>query len=296
MPYPVIGEMRVPYDSDGTTVGYRSDEGNGMNMATFFGLGVQYWMSGTNLTAFNGEGAGFFIGKVYVHYPTYGAWFFFPELRNITKVAVCYPTSWGGMATPSEFKIQGSADSTNGVDGTWVDATFTRPTTNLFDMDAWRDNVFNVTFPYPIKVLRHGARVGAWSETCGCKAIHLYGRKATGETLDDLLFCDATTGDELLAVKDFGDTPEASDYDYSFKVKNASVDKVANTITIQSNDPSLLLSWTQDPADFTDILNVASIAAGSMTPTIYVKLTIGLPMQNLGPKASRIRASAVSWS
>jgi hypothetical protein len=291
MTYPTISARRIPYDLDGSTVGYRVSAGVEINLATLFGNGVSTWITGANLTAFNGESRGHTIGYTNNGYPMFGVWIFFPELRNVTRIGFQYPLV--SNYAISEHKIQGSADTTNGIDGTWEDATYTLPTSNLNHLDNWRDNTFAVAFSGAVKCVRVGHRnQTAYASQMQVCAIHLYGTKAAGETTNDLIFTD-TSGTELTALKDWGDRPEGSTATYSFKVKNVGA-SACTGITITSSNTTLTMSWLSG-SGFTDELTIASLGADSLSDTIYVRHTLGEPPLTLGPVAARIYMTG-TWS
>ena len=216
--------------------------------------------------------------------PDIALWFFLPEKREVTHIGFV----WSAEDT---LTIQGSSDTANGMDGTWETATFTQPVKGITGY-RWRTNIIAVSFAEPKKTIRihcYGTGTGshAWFGN-----VHIYGYKAAGETPDDILFCDASTGAEKTALMDWGDRPEGTTLIDSFKVKNASTGKIANDINLQLNHADFLLSWSAD-GPWTATLDIATLGVGALSNTIYVRNKLEPPLLLLGPYAARVIASVV---
>ena len=288
--YADVAEHRMPYDIDGTQVGYRYQV-NCVSLNTIIGNGLASWLDSSSKGNLNKENraqvwqvAGFKSGGVF--------WFFFPELRAVNKVGLQWnSTNAAGISTHS---IQGSADTTNGVDGTWETAIYTLPSPGT-DLDFWRNKIFTVSFSGPVKAIR----IGFWDlpsqynelDLCG---IHFYGRKAAGQQPDDVVFTDGS-GVELTSLMDFGDQPEGTTEIQNFKIKNASGSKIANNVNIQLNHPDFTVAFSQD-GPWQSVLDIASIGPGSLSSTIYVRNLLGPPLLTLGPKAARAIVTVGSWT
>jgi len=292
MSYPVISSRRMPYDIDGTVVGKRTTGYNSDAINTMLGNGVASWLSSGEVVNLNKEDR----SALFAAYSKILCfWFFFPEEREITHIGLLFSlNTYKGLES---MVVQGAADSTNGMDGTWETAVLTTPTYSQ-DADYWRDNVVPVSFSGTVSVLRIGFKSSssafALAPDFDIHAVHLYGRKAAGETPDDILFCN-TDGTEFSALKDFGDRPEGTTEFASFKLKNASPDKMANTINVQINHTDFLLSFSES-GPWSTSLDIASIGSNAMSAVIYVKNELGPPLLTLGPKAARIIATVSSWA
>lgn len=277
MPYPAISSRRMPYDVDGTMIGFRDSGGNTLD------YGIKSWLSSAQLTELNNE------DLVGISGPQSNMYFyvFFPEKREIEAAVI-------GVHAACTVEIQGSNDTTNGVDGTWETATFPSgsPYVVVAGSFKWRDSIKPVSFSAAYKTIRLGNNGSGYRNTF---FIHLYGRKAAGETPDDLLFVDASTGAEKTSLMDWGDQPEGTTEIDSFKVKNASASKIANDINLQLNHTDFLMSWSTD-GPWTATLDIATLGIGALSNTIYIRNKLEPPLLLLGPYAARVIASVGSWT
>lgn len=286
MSYTAIAGQRMAYDIDGTEVGIR-----GMNDAsvyTMFGNGIGSWLGTTDKGNLNKSDRSL-SWNVGDYNWGQAIWFFFPEKREITHMAF----HWNGYtASPNNKVIQGSNNSTNGMDGIWETAVCTIPGANG-NADHWRTNVFAVSFSGPMKVIRVGFQESSpqFGESNLC-AVHIYGMKAAGETTDDIIFCDAE-GNEISVLKDWGDRPEGTTAYGIFYLKNVS-SKTANSVNIQLNHADFTIST--DQADWKAVIDIASLSAGAISAPIYTKLTLGPPLLTLGPRAARAIITVASFT
>lgn len=281
MPYPIIPSRRMAYDIDGTEIGFGSGRLSSFN--SVYSNGITSWLSGIDKNNLNGENK---TKKWDTGTYTNLFWFFFPELREITNLAILYNnTPWLNAEM-----LQGSDNTTNGMDGTWENAVCTFPTI-VSDADGWRKNIFAISFSKPIKVLRYGASGGAAdsADVCG---IHIYGQKAAGQTLDDIVFC-YQNGIEITNLTDWGDVPEGTTQFKTFYMKNISP-KQANGVNIQLNHNDFLMST--DQVNWKAVIDIISLGAGQISQPIYIKLNLSPPLLVLGPKASRTIVTIASWT
>jgi hypothetical protein len=200
-------------------------------------------------------------------------------------------------ATFQLYRVEGSNDTTNGQDGTWEVAAFPSgtPAVNNPDENSWRTGVKAVSFSEPKKTVRVVAQTSSYSfRPPRIKRIHFYGKKAAGQTPDDVVFCD-TAGNELSALTDWGDRPEGTTVIKSLKVKNVSSSKIANAVNLQLNHKDFALSFS-DSGPWTTVLDIASIGPGSLSSTIFVRNALEPPLLLLGPDAARLIATVGSWS
>lgn len=276
MAYPIILSRRMPYDIDGTEVAIKQSDP---------GAGLSTWLTPINKRDLNGETRDSVWRSGSGDRRTF--WFFFPEKREITNLAFYIKELNLTLLT-----VEGSNDSTNGVDGTWNVSNFAW--VHNTDFDSWRKEIAAVSFPGPIKALRLYFRNPSFGRI-DLNAIHLYGYKAATETPDDILFCDASTGAEKTALMDWGDRPEGTTAIDSFKVKNGSATKIANDINLQLNHNDFLMSWSPD-GPWTATLDIATLGVGALSNTIYVRNQLAPPLLILGPYAARVIASVGSWT
>lgn len=280
MVYPVISSRRMPYDIDGTEIGRNT---------SVFGNGITSWLTSEQKIEMNDE------DRVAIETSAYHfricRWWFFPEKREVEAMSFGADALFG-----NDFVLEGSNDTVNGIDGTWETATFPSGSPSVVaESDTWRAQIKPVSFSGSYKVIRLHAYKNASTTTRNIYHIHLYGRKAAGETPDDILFCDASTGAEKTALMDWGDQPEGTTEIDSFKVKNVSASKIANDINLQLNHADFLMSWSPD-GPWTATLDIATLGIGALSNTIYIRNKLGPPLLLLGPYAARVIASVGSWS
>lgn len=286
--YTAINEHRMPFDIDGSEIGYRYQ--SNVSLATLFGNGVSSWLDSLSQQNLNSENRLQEWGA-YANKPGFGFWFFFPELREVSKLCFQYPAS--GISSISEHTIQGSPDTTNGMDGTWEDAVYSLPTPSPA-LDAWRTDIFTVSFSGPMKAIRLGLRSGSYADTIKLCAVHVYGRKAVGEQPDDIAFCD-TDGNELTSLLDWADRPEGTTGIQAMKMKNTSQSKIADNVNLQLNHDDFTIGWSSE-GPWQSVLDIASIGPNSLSSLFYVRNELAEPPLTLGPKTARIIATVGSWT
>ena len=203
MPYPTLPGRRFEYDAGGGSVYY----GNDINEITMALTTEQ--MAELN----NTDNTNIVIQKnVYNTTALLTVWVFLPEKYVVAGLGMMHTlTNWSGAGVT----IAGSSDSTNGLDGTWINATLPNGAIPkvILDDDQWRDSIQPCTFSEAIKVLRliySGGYDFADDASVKIYALHIYGVKAAGEVPDDILFLDDdVSGDpEFIRDLDFGDRPE----------------------------------------------------------------------------------------
>jgi hypothetical protein len=289
MAYPVINSRRMPYDIDGSAVGYR--ELWGSSPATLLSNGPASWLDSSPRGTLNGQSNSSRYGDVY-NGNCVGFWFFFPEQREVTHMAIA--NMIGKTSNPASQVLQGSADTTNGMDGTWETPVCTIPTAGIADGDAWRDNIFTVSFSGPMKCIRYARNVNTGTSDASIALFHIYGFKAAGQTPDDIVFTDIN-GNEIASLTDWGDQPEGTTEIWWFKLKNASTTKIANAVNLQLNNADFAIALSPD-GPWVAVIDITSIAAGSLSSTIYVRNKLDPPTLILGPRAARCIVTVGSWT
>jgi len=278
----------MPYDIDGTIVGY--------NIGQDYAQGITSWLTESQLSAINDEGTSTLWKS---NEGSYGGsiqrcmWFFFPEAREFE--AMNWLGSW--VRSLLRFEVQGSNDTTNGMDGTWETAVFPSgtPMGSHTVPSWWRIYVKPISFSTSYKIIRVKFEISSsYDGDSYFRKAHFYGRKAAGETPDDILFCN-TDETEKTALLDWGDRPEGTTEINSFKLKNASTSKMANSVNLQLNHSDFGLSFSEN-GPWTATLDIASIAPDNLSATIYVRNLLGPPSLILGPKAGRCNVTVGSWT
>jgi hypothetical protein len=265
---------RMAYDTDGT-VGHEVNTGGGVvaeATPTFL----------ANANAENESGWDL-VGNF-----TRWATLIFPELRELDGVfcavdeAATFPTT-----------VDSSADTTNGVDGTW--------TTRIADLgnflvtySNFRDNITSLAVATE-KAIR--AKFGASSNDQDVRGYHVYGAISPAETPDRILFLDTEDADAVFTkVLDFGDVPRGQTVTRTFKIKNNSSGLTINTIQITAED---LYLNAGDWYTFGDdgVAFQATFAAGNLGPgatkLIYLKQAVP-DGETLGAQTGRVKVSHAS--
>jgi hypothetical protein len=300
MPYPALSDHRIPYHRDGTRVAYGSPQ-DSATIDQVFGLGIAGYVGDADRAELNDSdfvstGIGALNGGLNnSQIRTKPLWFFFPEQREIT--AYVAGAVQGGGTWQGDSRLDGSNDTTNGLDGTWETASFPSGRAEVYhwNVDSWRSTVRPISFTGPKRVIRWAFRQnnGAGSGINIC-LIHLYGEKAAGQTPDDILFIDDATNQEFGAVLDFGDRPLGTTVTRVFRLKNASTTKTANTVNLQCNDSDFAIST--DGTTWVATINIASLAPGAQSSNLYVRCTTPAPGASLGPRFAELVVTVASWT
>ena len=318
MAYTALPDRRLPYHRDGTVVGWQLT--NTTSPSTAVAQGFTNYLSSGDRSEFNDQdytalSASLAPGWGGAAGPTLCVWWFFPEQREVTAFAfggttlddagTTYhvQTSAGTLTTVRLHWIQGSSDTTNGVDGTWETASLPSGATVGFrgqSLDLWRGSIGVISFTGGNRAIRAVfvvASAGAIGQ--GTRPIvlgHIYGEKVAGQTPNDLIFIDhdTTPGAEFTAPEDFGDRPLGTTVTRQFRVKNASATLTANTINLQCNDSDFTIS--EDGTTWVTTINIASLAAGAESATLYVRNTTPAAGNPLGPRFAEIVALVGSWT
>lgn len=308
MPYSALPDHRIPYDNDGTVVGYAIYANYGSNFAGALAGGLTAYLSQSDLAELQDDDA-VQIGPLTFSNTgdnQHCLWLFYPEQREVTGIVLEDPgETWTGTRglQSSGNAIQGSNDTTNGVDGTWETASLTggwpvyhRGGSGTTGLDKWRSGIKPVSFTGGKRTIRLGIHWVGNNVTIGLSLLHLYGEKAAGQTPDDLVFIDhdTTPGVEYQAPEDFGDRPLGTSVVRQFRVKNVSTTKTANSINIQCNDADFAIST--DSTTWVVTINIASLAAGAQSSTMYIRNTTPAAGNLLGPRFARIVAVVGSWT
>lgn len=303
MSYPAITDRRIPYDNDGAVMGV----GDTVSGITSYPTSSQVlYAQGLNAVAgaYSTSGVSWTKNGTGVHKGM--AWLFFPERREVTGI-FCAAGAKYGAVDPSVFgvnaagtieAIEGSDDTTNGMDGSWELASLPSGAPAWVDSFSWRSGIKSVSFTGGKRAIRIRFGMGDpnYAVTYYMPTLHLYGEKVAGQTPDDLLFIDhdTTPGVEYAADEDFGDRPLGTSVIRQFRVKNVSPTLTANTITLQCNDADFAIS--ENGTTWVTTINISSLGPGVESATLYVRNTTPDPGALLGPRFARIVATAGSWT
>ncbi len=293
MPYTALPDMRIPYDNDGTVIGYRSN-----TQTQGWQEGLEGYLSQSQGIEMNDED---YTAVLATQARTHKLWWFFPEQREITAMAVQRVASPGSFGGDVPIVMSGSNDTTNGVDGTWETPSFPsglpQPNNTTY-FDYWRTTIKPISFTGGKRTLR-----GYWGSSgldfqgdVQTNLVHLYGEKVAGQTPDDVIYIDhdTTPGIEYTAPEDFGDQPLGTTVVRQFRLKNTSATKTANSINVQCNDSDFAIST--DGVTWVVTINIASLGPGAQSATMYVRCTTPAPGNLLGPRFARIVTTVASYT
>lgn len=293
MPYTALPDRRIPYDNDGTVIYNRGATG-----VINFDLGPDTAPTGAQAAELNdddvvdtGNATWHTTGSNLSHCST---WFFFPETREVTAYAAGFAGST--IPTSGTGTIQGSVDTTNGVDGTWETASLTGGVPNYINqLDGWRRTIKAISFTGGKRAIRYAFEHNTVQDI-NLVLLHLYGEKTAGQTPNDLIFIDhdTTPGVEYQSEEDFGDRPLATSVVRQFRVKNVSPTLTANAVNIQCNDADFAIST--DSITWVVTINIASLAPGAQSATMYIRNTTPAVGGPLGPRFARVVAVVGSYT
>ena len=279
--YPDAPSRRMAIDADGT-VGVRTPVAGG----------VSVMLTPANMATLNDEdtgGVSAAFNNTAVHWA-----FVFPELREVDGVFFAFNN--GGLTV-----VETSADTTNGVDGTWstvyADYAEHTPATSVIPFYRTAIRSAATAGARALRVLQ-GAGGG---NTPSLLAAHIYGEISPGETPDRLLFLDENTGLEFTLPIDFGDVPRGSSEDVELRLRNNSATLTASNIqytaeALPPDDSGNHYTFTlPGGSTFQSTQQVASLAPATTSGLITVRrITPGSAA--VGLRAGRIRATTQTWS
>jgi len=206
---------------------------------------------------------------------TYGVLLIFPELRDIDG-------SWAVHDNLDDGRgILHSADSSNGLNGTWTSQTTV---------------VGEVFSGVAVPITSYRDHVFAWSQTAkramqlfgfdngvtggkNYRDFEIYGEISSGETPDRLLYIDDRTGLEFGTPHDYSNRPRGMAQDVSMRIKNNSGTLTASTIDVSRGRTGTAeddaTSWWEfdNGAGFAATFEVASLAAG-IEDTFVTRLVV----------------------
>jgi hypothetical protein len=212
----------------------------------------------------------------------------FPFNMDITHIHFS-----GGRAGLTQW----SADTTNGIDGTWSGLSV--PTYGASVQSA-RQNIYPVSLP-ACKAIQLYMDPGASNYTY-VQAVHLYGKPTAGQNPDRIEIWHPTLDQRVSGgYFDWGDAPRTSTADRVFRIKNLSDIFTANTVTVSSTaltDASPSFAGTHlfsTGGSFTATVAISSILPGQISGPITVRRTTPSNAQ-LSLWTTRIKAEAGSWA
>ena len=283
--YPPVPGNRMAYDLDGTVVVFV--DGSAGNAITTLPLATVQAIndeSSSEYNAFTGNGG----------YTNYLA-FIFPQPRDLAGYfSYYYTTSSFGGITSTQWQY--STDTTNGVDGTWVDGG---AITNNDHQDlAYRSAITPVT-AIGIKGFRFKLTYGfitANGMNTHFVGLHLYGEIPAADNNLLAIFDPALDQEVDPNYFNWGDIPQSSNDVRTFRVHNYST-RVASNIVLSFNaltpetpDSTTWHYLSLDGVNYFSTVNIGSLAAGFTSGIIYVQRVTPINAQ-LSLGAARLVAS-----
>lgn len=282
MPYAAYPYRKMAYDTDGTVVlAYRNNTMAYETLNLTQKTNLNSWEPTTSpawIVNSSSSNGGHFI-------------FVFPELRTFTRAFVLRSN-----ANFSSYSLQYSTDTTNGIDGTWSNASDPSVTFDAAISDRWRTTGTNYSLVSAISGIKF-----TWASSPGAThnlsmyKIHLYGNKNPGETPNDLIYTNVS-GSEFTQDIDYGDVTTGDNSTVtSFKLKNTSLTKTASGIIVYSSGSELQVS--RDGNDFSSSVSVSAIGPSDSSPTLYARArALATLSPVVGPRAPRIYSIVTVWN
>lgn len=287
MSYPALPDRAIPYHNDGTVVKIVLQES-----------GVLHDFTTAEMEELNDYDYNTVVDVGCQDIDRTFLVFHFPEKRTLTGIYAMGLSCSGSKNAVT--RVEGSNDTTNGVDGTWTEippATGASFPPNDWNFDSWRASITALNPADDYKSIRIlFSHSGGDARFRYVVIAHLYGHKASGETPDDLLWVDPSTGAELSLPLDFGPVPAGSSDILQTALKNASTSLTAQNITINVSDPDdiIRIGWSSNgPWELS--LSITDLAPGAQSATIFVKAEPPAPPTPLKPHRAPILASVGAW-
>ena len=280
--YPDPTTWRMPLDIDGSTLVFIRFDGTVEEVPA---SDIQKLNSEINSTyvkpTWGGNGVDYNLAVIFPEKRDIDGWFIAADIYRVLKVEV-------------------SADTTNGQDGTWttVMGTAYQPTTSS---GQWRAGLTANT-----SLAVQGIRFFMQAYANGTNYIystHLWGEIAPAQNLDRLDIWHPSLDQKLgPAALDWGDTPRSSSETRTFRVKNLSLTKNASNIRVNGSglsvgNPSVVAEhvYSIDGVNFFSQVNIGSLGPGVTSGLVYVRRITPSNAQ-LGLFTLRVKAQADTFA
>ena len=291
MPYPALPDRVVPYNNDGSVV-----------KVVNAGSGVIDTLSAGEMDELNDEDS-VAIDTTDSGEDVYLVFFLADALEVTAIYALAQNAGIGVDENQSPVSVEGSNDTSNGIDGNWTAGTSYTPNDNNGDFDSWRKSIATIDFSgveygaYRIKF----THPGGIDNIIGYFLAHLYGiENATPSAEADLplIFTDPDDGDARWDLPvNFGDVPAGTSQQETFKIFN-------NHATDQANNVSLDVIDTDDIMRISEnvggpwVLQISgiTIASQALSAEYHIKSEPAAPPTPLEPERASIEVSVGSWT
>lgn len=296
--YPDVPDARIAYDVNGTQV---------YNIVGH----VPALVAGANVTGMNSEYGGPVGGLAAHDYALTsgdlsssagdsinGLMFLFPQAMNISGMWTA--SNWG----VSTFDVYTSVDTTNGIDGTWVQ----RVNDHVCDANSvspdYRNNIFSVPATGAIAVKITDVQGGSTGRVLS--NVHIYGHPTASS--DRLEFWHPTLDQPLYSTPAYLDWAEVPRGTVTPPTKGVRLKNMASLLT--ANDITVAYETLTDNTNqfknahalsldggtsYASTANISSLAPGAISGLITIKYE-PLITDELSLHAGRLKTTTVSWS
>lgn len=283
--YPATPDYRIAYHRDGST-GFRIDYSNNITQLTAQQLlDLQDEELTTGILTFEAVAKWGII---------------FPYLVDLSKFFLAWSTS-DALSTATRT-LETSADSTNGLDGTWTNRLSGWPIATVVKPD-YRSAIQAVSAATGIIAARF-TKTSVSSGGMKLAAMHLYGVAAANA--DPYLRLWHPTLNQALAASAFydgtgqGDPNQGETHDVTFRVKNTHGTLTANSVTVSTEGltgSSTAAGWIlySTGGAYAASQNLGNLGAGVISGVITGRLTVPSTAV-LGQQSPRTVAAAGSWA
>ena len=290
--YNAAPSRRMAWDSDGSVV-LRSESDNNGTGPSPGGFGSIPWSEASSGERINGndEDPTSYLRSLVTSGANDGhilIAILFPEPRELDAMYI----NRSGTTVANAW-IYYSLDTTNGVDGTWINAGVPFDTDS--NVDHYRDNITTIGVS-GVKGIKGNIGESSTGATFRWRTLHIYGGISPGETPDRIIFLDTEDADNAFTqVLDFEEVPRGQTQTRTFKLKNNSSTKTINTIQITAEDLYLNAGdWYEfsDSGAFQGTLAIGNLGPGA-TQLITLKQIIP-DDETLSVQAGRIKITHAS--
>lgn len=282
--YPDVPSRRMAWDDDGTIGFYQNQSVKPAPTVLNTTQKVELNDEDNASVAFGG-GSG--------NGQTWWFWHFFPEQREFDGIFAAV------AGTGHNGAVHTSVDTTNGIDGTWVQQVADLPNYNEIYPSNYRTGITSVAVSN-VRSIRTVTTAQSNQGNPNVMCYHVYGEITPGQTPDRLLYVDSGTGLEFGLPIDYGDIPRGSAADRQFKLRNNSGTLTATTV--QMTAESLYLNsgaWFtfSDGGAFQSTLplTAGSIGPGADSATVTLRRIVP-DSESTGLHVARVQVSVGTWS
>lgn len=278
---------RMAWDVDGS-IGYWSytggsgvDQASPAQMALWNAEWVQSWWNNV------GNNNEYWFGII------------FPELRDISAFYIYH---WYDSIAPNSLQV--SSDTTNGIDGTWVQMLNSWPYSGQNNGQQYSYPGYWRAYQQPLNAT--GVKAIRYAADQNIGVFHVFGQASVGQNPDRLEFWDPINNTELLSgaldLGNGGDVTQGQTYSGTFRINNLSATKTATNIKVNLEiladvNPSLIpmYMFSIDSSPFAESIIIPSLAPGSISDVITVQFNVSNSAE-IYPTSPRIAAIPQTYS